>query len=36
MSALIDYHVVQDVNGNIIGTEYINSVIDGNAGGKVY
>lgn len=35
-SALIDYHVMQDVNGNIIGTEYINSVIDGNAGGKVY
>ena len=36
MSALIDYHVMQDINGNIIGTEYINSVIDGNAGGKVY
>jgi hypothetical protein len=36
VSALTDHYKVLDAAGNVIKVQYIDSVLDGNAGGRIY
>lgn len=36
VSALVDHYKILDSSGTVTKIEYINSIIDGNAGGEVY